>query len=95
MELMYTILRPDSKANRPQIGRLQVVRHQETPGISDFLRTPESGWLAGLQSRNHAELSRIDTVSGATITSSALLAHLREALKNPGTDLSERRRPCQ
>lgn len=52
---------------------LRITHHQETPGLADFLGQPEQGWLARLPSRNSAELSEIDTVAGATITSRAVL----------------------
>ena len=58
---------------------LRITRHQETPGLADFLGQPEQGWLVQLPSRTSAELSEIDTVAGATITSRAVLRGVLQA----------------
>jgi electron transport complex protein RnfG len=51
---------------------LRVIRHQETPGLADFIEQPEQGWLLGLRGRNRPQIGAIDTVAGATITSRAV-----------------------
>ncbi|MCB1686762.1 MAG: FMN-binding protein [Pseudomonadales bacterium] len=56
-----------------RLERLRVTAHQETPGIADFLNRPDTGWMARLRGQDHQQLGAIDTVSGATITSRALL----------------------
>jgi Na+-translocating ferredoxin:NAD+ oxidoreductase RnfG subunit len=53
-------------------GRVTVTVHRETPGIVDFLG-PASPWLDGLEDRTAAGLADVDAVSGATITSRAVL----------------------
>jgi electron transport complex protein RnfG len=58
---------------------LRITRHQETPGLADFLGQPEQGWLAELPRRDSAQLSKIDTVAGATITSRAVLRGVLQA----------------
>ncbi|MCZ6709181.1 MAG: FMN-binding protein [Gammaproteobacteria bacterium] len=64
---------------------LRIVSHSETPGLADFLQQPDQGWLGELSGRNRAELDSTDTISGATITSKAVLtgvlkafAHIRD-----------------
>ncbi len=49
---------------------LRVVRHQETPGIGDFVSHHDRGWMAALAAQGPAAT---DTVTGATITSRAVL----------------------
>jgi len=61
--------------------RLSLSRHQETPGITDFLREP-NGWLAALEGRTASEMRTVNTVSGATITSRALRDHLIVSLED-------------
>lgn len=60
------------------LERLRVTAHQETPGIADFLNRPDSGWMAGLRGQDPEGLSAFDAVSGATITSRALLSAIIE-----------------
>ncbi|MEQ8859263.1 MAG: FMN-binding protein [Pseudomonadales bacterium] len=67
----------------PHLVRLRVTAHQETPGIADFLDRPDSGWLGALGGSSAAALATVDTVSGATITSRALLRSLSAALQRP------------
>jgi Na+-translocating ferredoxin:NAD+ oxidoreductase RnfG subunit len=58
---------------------LRIVSHSETPGLADFLQQPDQGWLHELSGRNRAELGSTDTISGATITSKAVLKGVLEA----------------
>lgn len=67
----------------PTLQRVRVTRHQETPGIADFLDHPDRGWLASLQSADADMLAGVDAVSGATITSRALGRSLAAALSRP------------
>ena len=62
---------------------LRVTAHQETPGIADFVSDPTDPWRQTLRSRTDVELAQLDAVTGATITSSALLAIVGEALSRP------------
>lgn len=55
--------------------------HQETPGITDFLR--EGTWLDGLAGRSADELRAADAVTGATITSRAITGGLADVLRAP------------
>ena len=102
MLLMYTLRRGDAGRSgtepgtepAPEIGRVRVVRHQETPGLTDFLRQPDSGWLAMLEARDATSLAAVDAVSGATITSRALLDHLEAALGAGNAGLPAEPEPC-
>ncbi|MFP6837172.1 MAG: FMN-binding protein [Pseudomonadales bacterium] len=58
---------------------LRIVSHSETPGLADFLHRPDQGWLLELSGRNRAELDSADTITGATITSKAVLKGVLEA----------------
>lgn len=58
-----------------------VTRHQETPGIVDFLDGPQSDWLAAFRDKDLLAVSRIDAVAGATITSQAITQSLQRALQ--------------
>lgn len=73
----------DLGAGAPVLTRLRVTEHQETPGIADFLERPEQGWLTALLQRDAAALAQTDAVSGATITSRALIRSLSAALARP------------
>lgn len=70
VSLLYTVLEDPAR-----LGQLRVTSHQETPGITDFLREPR-GWLATLAGRTATGLEALSTVSGATITSRSLRDHL-------------------
>jgi electron transport complex protein RnfG len=63
----------------PRLRGLRITRHQETPGLADFLAQPHSGWLSELGDRARADLQDIDAVSGATISSKAVLTGVRAA----------------
>lgn len=52
------------------VTALRVVRHQETPGIGDFVSHHDRGWMAALAMQGP---EATDTVTGATITSRAVL----------------------
>jgi Na+-translocating ferredoxin:NAD+ oxidoreductase RnfG subunit len=82
----------DLSGRQPALQSLRIVRHQETPGIADFLDHPDQGWLASLKEADAAALARVDTVSGATITSRALGRSLATALTNPDLRAPECRR---
>ena len=66
---------PDQRSVRG----VRSVSHSETPGLADFLQRPDQGWLRELSGRNRAELGSTDTISGATITSKAVLKGVLEA----------------
>lgn len=70
-------------ADRPELTRASITAHQETPGIADFLDTPDRGWLASLYGRDAAAISATDGVSGATVTSRAVKRSLAAALERP------------
>jgi len=65
----------------PTLTGVRIAAHQETPGIADFLDTPERGWLEGLAGRDADALTGVAAVSGATITSRALSRSLAGALE--------------
>jgi RnfABCDGE-type electron transport complex G subunit len=59
---------------------IRVTDHQETPGLADFLREPDSGWLAAFGGRTQPETLAVDAVAGATITSEAVIRAVRDAM---------------
>ena len=71
------------RSDPARIHRVRILNHQETPGITQFLQSAESGWLSELNNRTSATLAEVDTVSGATITSEAIRAALRQLLSEP------------
>lgn len=86
IRLLYTI--ETHKREPPSLFRLRLLSHQETPGITDFLRA-EGGWLQTLQGRTAASMPDVSAVSGATITTRALIDHITAALEDPLTVLGE------
>jgi len=69
----------------PVLAAVNVARHLETPGIADFLTdTGPQSWLAQLQNRAADSLSAVDTVTGATISSNAVLRGAAQALREAG-----------
>ena len=70
---------------RSRLGRVRLISHQETPGITDFLNDP--AWWAALAGSRAAELEALDAVSGATITSRAIGRHLAAVLREPAAIL--------
>lgn len=59
-------------SEQPRLRGLRITRHQETPGLADFIQHPERGWLQQLKGRSQTEMGSVDSVSGATITSRAV-----------------------
>ena len=57
-----------------RISGLRVLRHEETPGLGDFI---EGDWL---QQFVHQPPEDVDTVTGATITSRAVIRALTARL---------------
>ncbi len=80
---LHWLAAADVEAKQPALTGVRITRHQETPGIADFVDEPERGWLASLAGRRAGELAQVDTVSGATITSRALRQALSSALERP------------
>lgn len=64
-----------------RLGRIVLLGHQETPGITDFLQG--EAWLAGLSGRVAEDLVGWDAVTGATITSRAISGGLARVLAMP------------
>ena len=84
IELLYTVsLAP------PQLRRLTILRHSETPGITSFLTHEDAGWLASLANQTAGSMSDVDAVSGATISSRAIRDHLIRVLNAPAALLGE------
>ena len=77
IQLLYTFW-PD----QPELVRIRILSHQETPGIADFLNDAESGWLTTLAG-SPEDLGALATISGATITTRAIRNHLVRALSEP------------
>lgn len=78
--------------NGARLRGVRITAHHETPGIADFLNTPDGGWLGGLGGRNADGLAAVDAVTGATITSRALRRALAEALRAARTETADCRR---
>lgn len=85
IELLFAIRQKQS----PELSAALVTRHLETPGIADFLNnTGPQGWLARLRNQSASSLVQLDTVTGATISSKAILQAavraLQETAENTG-----------
>lgn len=74
---LLVAMKQESQQHR--LHGLRVASHQETPGLADFLGQPDGGWLGELRGRNESGIGSVDTVTGATITSRAVLAGVRTA----------------
>lgn len=64
-----------------KIKTIQVVEHQETPNISDLAISSIPERIVAIQGLG------VDAISGATVTSNAILAAAAEALKEAGYDV--------
>ncbi len=78
IRVLYAV---DAGSEPPRLRGVVLLGHQETPGITDFLRDP--AWLASLSGLTARDLEATDAISGATITSRALTGHLARALADP------------
>ena len=58
---------------------LRVTQHQETPGIADFINHAKDPYLPNLDNTAVADWSRLDNVTGATITHKALRSMAAQA----------------
>lgn len=67
---------------------LVVTRHQETPGIADFINQPEHSWLKGFINLDADQIDQVDAVTGATITSRAILQGLNALTVIPDLETS-------
>jgi len=54
------------------IAGMRVIRHQETPGIGDFIDQPDSDWMRQFIGIDAESVHQIDAKTGATITTDAL-----------------------
>ena len=54
------------------LSNLLVLRHQETPGIGDFIETQRSDWIQQFRGHVPGRWPAIDGRSGATITAEAM-----------------------
>jgi Na+-translocating ferredoxin:NAD+ oxidoreductase RnfG subunit len=70
--LLVALTTEHPEGNELRLLGLRVTKHQETPGLADFLAQPNSGWLSHLAGLTGPEVSAVDTVAGATITSIAI-----------------------
>ena len=52
---------------------LRVTAHTETPGIGDFIEHRKTKWISALDGSSFEEWSNLDSVTGATITVTAML----------------------
>lgn len=74
--------------NDGRLAGARVLSQHETPGIGDRIEATRSGWLRGLAGGNlqrdwrlKADGGEIDQISGATITSRAVVVALQRALE--------------
>lgn len=74
----------DLQPGTPQLQGFQAAAHQETPGIADFLSRRDDPWLQQLRGRTSQDIRQVATLTGATITSRAVLAAMAGALAHPG-----------
>jgi len=83
IRLLFTLenLPADRAPTAARLGRVVLLGHQETPGITDFLR--DGRWLGGLTAVTASQLRAADAVTGATITSRAITGGLAKALDAP------------
>jgi Na+-translocating ferredoxin:NAD+ oxidoreductase RnfG subunit len=66
-------------SNKPiPTAALRTVKHQETPGIGDFIDQARDAWLTELDGATQAQLPSIDRVTGATVTYKAVLRALSD-----------------
>jgi Na+-translocating ferredoxin:NAD+ oxidoreductase RnfG subunit len=86
IQLLYRLERPTDSTAPARLLGLTVLRHAETPGITDFLGET-NGWLGDLSGRTGADLAEVTTISGATITTRALRDHLSRTLRDPDATL--------
>lgn len=66
------------------IAGLRITRHQETPGIGDFIDQPESAWMRQFIGFDVASLNSIDGKTGATITTNALRQGVQGLVNSAG-----------
>jgi len=59
--------------------RLRVTRHQETPGIADFINHQVDPYLPNLDDTSIAGWGDLDNITGATITHKALRSMAAQA----------------
>ena len=71
-------------ASTDTIAGWRVTRHQETPGIGDFIDQPESQWMRQFIGADAESLSGIDGKTGATITTKTLHLGVQELVNRAG-----------
>lgn len=76
--------RGSSRHSSRHIAGWRVTRHQETPGIGDFIDQPESGWMRQFIGASTTSLRDIDGKTGATITTRALTRGVQELVSHTG-----------
>lgn len=57
---------------------LRVLSHRETPGIGDFIDHTRSTWITDLDGSVAEDIEQIDNVSGATITTAAIMRSMQQ-----------------
>ena len=63
---------PRGKTTRQEQLSLRVTRHQETPGIGDFIDHKRNSYLPDLDQQSIAQWQNLDNITGATITQRAI-----------------------
>ena len=73
-----------AEAGRIVVRGVSVTLHQETPGIADFINQSQHPWLQHLSGLDTAQIGGVAAVTGATITSRAILRGLDNIAAHPG-----------
>jgi len=61
---------------------MRVIAHRETPGIGDFIDHTRDPWILALDSKRIDAIEQTDNVSGATITTRAILRAAQFSARN-------------
>lgn len=61
---------------------LRVTRHQETPGIGDFIDHEKSSWISQYDRSRESRFTAMDNVAGATITTAAVRRAAQQVFAN-------------
>ena len=80
---MLAAFKPGADGMRALAG-LRVTKHQETPGLGDFIDTARSPWILQFSDRPPQQ---VDAVTGATITSEAVQRGALALLQAAGEQL--------
>ncbi len=69
------------------IENVKILSQNETPGLGT--RVTETGFLGRFKGKNPNSLSKVDSITGATISSSAVINSLKDKISSLKEDLSK------